>query len=147
MDANPVLTLVEYAALALAPLLMVISIRHLPGFLVRTRVVLVRLHLWGHPPARPAGPPLEQLAADLRRLYVRTHAPPPGARMPKQRGVQMAYDQRLVETARALDVSTSLDELPIEGFDRDAERLRLEHELVQAGMVWQAQQGWQDPAA
>ena len=147
MDANPVQTLVEYVALMAAPLLMVLAVRHLPGFLVRTRVVLIRLHLWRRPPVRPAGPPLEQLAADLRRLYVRTHAPTRGARMPKQRGVQMAYDQRLCETARALGVPTSMADLPAEGFDREAERLRLEHELVRAGVVWQAQQEWQDPAA
>lgn len=96
-----------------------------------------RLHLTPRPIAEPDGPPLEQLAADLRRLYPRVHHPAPGTRMPKQRGVVMAYDHRLLETARALGVATTLPDLPPEGFDREAERLRVEHALTEAGLVWQ----------
>ena len=61
--------------------------------------------------------------------------------MPKQRGVLMAYDEHLVETARALEVPTTLPDLPAEGFDREAERLRLEHALTEAGLVWQVRRG------
>lgn len=99
-----------------------------------------KLHLLRLPPAPPAGPPLEKLASDLRRLYPLAYFPQPGVRMPKQRGILMAYDERLVDTARALDVPTALLELPQDSFDRAAERLRLEHALTDAGLSWRAQQ-------
>ena len=59
--------------------------------------------------------------------------------MARQRGIAAAYDDALVNTARALDVATTLGELP-EGFDREAERLRLEHALARAGLCWQVQE-------
>ena len=112
------------------------------------RRVLVSLHLWRRPPEAPAGPPLEQLAADLRRLYPDAHFPQVGVQMAKQRGILLAYDERLVATAQALQVETTLTDLPVAGFDREAERLRLEHALSAAGIVWQLPQGWpDDPAA
>lgn len=92
--------------------------------------------------AEPTGRPIEELAADLRRLYPAAHFPRPGVRMPKQRGVLMAYDQRLVETAEALGVASHLTDCPLEGYDRSAERLRLELALAEAGLVWRV-----DPAA
>ena len=140
---------VAYAALAFAPVGILFAAWHLPRFLPRVRVALIRAHLWRRPPVQPAGPPLEQLAADLRRLYLGAHFPKKGVRMPKQRGVLMAYDHRLVETARALDVATTLPDLPAEGFDREAERLRVEHALTRAGLVWQVRLGGEgiDPAA
>ena len=144
METNPFPVIAAYVAMALTPVVMLVAARRLPGFLPRVRVVLIRLHLWRRPPVAPAGPPLEQLAADLRRLYPGAHFPTRGSRMPKQRGVLMAYDHRLVETARALDVPTTLDDLPAEGFDREAERLRVEHALTEAGLVWQVRQFGQD---
>jgi hypothetical protein len=88
------------------------------------------------------------VAADLRRLYPAAHFPQKGVRMPKQRGVLMAYDDRLVAAAHALEVPTTLPDLPAEGFDREAERLRLEYALTRAGLVWQVRNDWpQDPAA
>jgi hypothetical protein len=138
----------EYVAFALAPVMILLALRHLHRLLAGTRRLLIRLHLWRREPLVPAGPPLEQLAADLRRLYPGAHFPQKGVRMPKQRGVLMAYDDRLVETARALEVPTTLPDIPAEGFDRDAERLRLEHALTEAGLVWQVRAGWpHDPAA
>jgi hypothetical protein len=147
MEASPFPTMATYAALALAPVAMMFLARHLPRALPRLRRLLIRVHLWRRPPVALAGPPLEQLAADLRRLYPGAHFPQKGVRMPKQRGVMLAYEQRLVETARALDVPTSLDDLPAEGFDREAERLRLEHALTEAGLVWQVRYWGEDPAA
>jgi len=149
MDGNPFPVVLTFVALAVAPVLVLGGARGLPQFLPRVRLVMIRLHLWRRPPEKPAGPPLEQLAADLRRLYQGAHFPQKGVRMPKQRGVLMAYDQRLVETARALDVPTTLPDLPAEGFDREAERLRLEHALTRAGLVWQVrvEDPGVDPAA
>jgi hypothetical protein len=138
----------QYGFLALAPVLVLLVVRHLHRFLARVRVLMIRMHLWRREPIAPAGPPLEQLAADLRRLYPGAHFPQKGVRMPKQRGVLMAYDDRLVDTARALEVPTTLANLPAEGFDREAERLRVEHAITEAGLVWQVREDWpRDPAA
>jgi hypothetical protein len=147
METNPFPAVALYVALVFAPLALLVTARRLPGALPRVRRFLIRVHLWRRPPVAPDGPPLEQLAADLRRLYPGAHFPTRGSRMPKQRGVLMAYDQRLVETARALEVPTMLDDLPAEGFDREAERLRVEHALTEAGLVWQVRSWGQDPAA
>jgi hypothetical protein len=148
MHASLVRGFFQYSLLALAPVLLLLAIRHLHPLLARARVVLIRLHLWRREPLVPAGPPLEQLAADLRRLYPGAHFPQKGVRMPKQRGILMAYDHHLVETAQALEVPTTLSDLPAEGFDREAERLRLEHALTEAGLVWQVRADWpRDPAA
>jgi hypothetical protein len=137
-----------YTLLALTPVLMLLAISRLHPLPGRARVVLIRLHLWRREPLVPAGPPLEQLAADLRRLYAGAHFPQKGVRMPKQRGILMAYDHHLVETAQALEVPTTLPDLPAEGFDREVERLRLEHALTEAGLVWQLRADWpRDPAA
>jgi len=56
--------------------------------------------------------------------------------MAKQRGIVAAYDEVLVETARALGVPTTLAEVP-DGLDHEAERLRLEVALERAGLSWQ----------
>ncbi len=90
------------------------------------------------PPAvpPPPGPPLEKLAADLRRLRPEVRSHRPGIAMAKQRGVVAAYDGVLVATARTLGVPTTLGELP-DGIDHEAERLRLEVALERAGLRWQ----------
>jgi hypothetical protein len=82
------------------------------------------------------GPPLERLAADLRRLRPLVVHPPQGVPMARHRGTVAAYDEVLVRTARALSVPTTLAELPEQGLDREAERLRVEHALEAAGLRW-----------
>jgi hypothetical protein len=57
--------------------------------------------------------------------------------MARQRGIVAAYDGILAATPKALDVPTTLADLP-EGIDREAERLRLEEALSQAGISWEA---------
>lgn len=113
--------------------------------LVPVAICLVLLHLsdawdwvrehgpWATPPAAPRHP-LEGIAADLRRLYPGVHSPAPGTRMAKQRGVVLAYDDHLVEAAKALGVVTTLRDLDVNGFDREAERLRIEVTLLEAGL-------------
>ena len=59
--------------------------------------------------------------------------------MARQRGIVAAYDEVLVATALALDVPTTLCELP-HGLDREAERLRLEDALGTAGLSWHLHQ-------
>ncbi|WP_374454874.1 hypothetical protein [Nocardioides sp.] len=85
------------------------------------------------PPQPPAGPAIEDLARSLRRLRPQVLAPAPGATMARRRGTTMAYDDLLAEAARALGVPDELTGMR-EGTDRDAERLRLEHLLREAGL-------------
>jgi hypothetical protein len=130
--------ILRFAALMVAPVVVLLLVRHGDGALRRLRSALIRVHCWPREPVVPEGPPLEELAASLRRLYPCAHHPPAGMRMPKQRGVLMAYDARLVVAARALGVPTVLADLPLDTFEHECERLRLERALTAAGLVWQA---------
>lgn len=83
-------------------------------------------------PPRPAGPPIERLAADLRRLGrqrlgIATRSPVWFT------AVQRAYDDRLCQACRSLDIEQYLGEL--EGLDLEIERVRVEGELIAAGVV------------
>jgi hypothetical protein len=84
-------------------------------------------------PEPPAGPPIEDTARALRRLRGQVLAPAPGTPMARRRGTTAAYDDLLAHAARALGVPDNLTGLP-EGTDREAERLRVEHLLRQAGL-------------
>ena len=86
------------------------------------------------PPVAPDGPAIEELARSLRRLSGEVRAPRPGTTMARRRGAAAAYEDLLVQAAQALGVPDSLSDLP-EGTDREAERLRLEHVLREAGLV------------
>ena len=85
------------------------------------------------PPPAPEGPAIEDLAHALRRLRGQVLSPAPGTTMAKRRGATAAYEDLLVQAARALGVPDTLSELR-EGTDREAERLRLEHVLREAGL-------------
>ncbi|WP_239133998.1 hypothetical protein [Rugosimonospora africana] len=80
----------------------------------------------------PVGPPIEQIAADLRRLGqqrigVATRSTVWFA------AVQRAYDQRLGLACHELEIVEHLDELT--GIDLDIERVRIEGELQNAGLT------------
>jgi hypothetical protein len=92
-----------------------------------------RLHLLPAPAPNPQGLPVERIARDLRRLQPEARRPQSGTTNAKHRGVVAAYDDLLLEACRAVDVSTSLSELP-EGLERESERLRVEYELEKAGI-------------
>jgi hypothetical protein len=85
-------------------------------------------------PVAPAGRPIEQVAADLRRLGHQLARVPAGAPMARRRGLQAAYDDVLAEAARLLEVPHSLGEAP-PGRARDVERLRVQAALAHAGLV------------
>lgn len=137
MDGTVLVGLGKVVALSLVPVAVMAAGLH-AGELARVAGrVTRRLHLRRPAPPPPLGPPLEKLAADLRRLRPMARTPAPGVPMARQRGIVAAYDMVLVETARALEVPTSLAELPSFALDREAERLRLEHELTLAGMSWE----------
>jgi hypothetical protein len=77
--------------------------------------------------------PIESLAADVQRLRRSLIEAPPRAPLVRQRGLYLAYDQALVAVADTLEVSHTLEHLPL-GAQRDVERLELEAELEQAGL-------------
>lgn len=82
-------------------------------------------------PPQPVGPPIEQIAADLRRLS--------GQRLGIATrstvwfvAVQRAYDDRLRLACHALEIEQHLDDL--QGVDLEIERVRIEGELIAAGV-------------
>jgi hypothetical protein len=93
----------------------------------------VRARLCPPPPA-PSAPAIEDVAAAVRRVRRDVLATAPGTPMARRRGTLAAYDDLLAQAARALGVPDLLTDLR-EGTDREAERLRLEHLLRQAGLT------------
>ncbi|HEY3926267.1 MAG TPA: hypothetical protein VGL75_17025 [Acidothermaceae bacterium] len=88
-------------------------------------------------PMEPVGPPIEDIAKSLRRLqqWLDSYAdsrPIPG-KATKVMATTNAYDRVLVEACRALQVPEGLE--GTDGLDREAERLRMQSALVDAGLV------------
>jgi len=80
---------------------------------------------------KPAGPPFEELAADLRRLARQrvevAHRSPIWFN-----AVHRAYDDRLSMICRELEIPEQLHDL--DGLDLEIERLRVESRLEAAGL-------------
>lgn len=91
------------------------------------------LHLAEPATPHPAGPPIEQVAADLRRIQTQIREAPPGIPVARLRGWREAYDDLLATACHALDLEQRLGALPA-GAERDLERERVERMLVQAGL-------------
>jgi hypothetical protein len=110
-------------------------LRRLPGVLPRLPGAL-RHRSAGHRPdpeasETPAGPPFEQVAADLRRLARQRAEVAP--RSPVWfAAVHRAYDDRLRIACRELEIAEHLHDL--EGIDLEIERLRVEGLLEAAGL-------------
>ena len=81
----------------------------------------------------PVHRPVQQVAADLRRLARELALVPAGAPVARRRGLQSAYDDVLVEAAALLEVSHAMTLTPA-GARRDAERRRLQAALSDAGL-------------
>jgi len=81
----------------------------------------------------PTTPPIERLAADLRRVHTTIAECPPGTPAVRRRAARQAYDALLVQACAAVDVPHRLAALP-EGVDREVERLRVEEALRTAGL-------------
>jgi hypothetical protein len=79
------------------------------------------------------GIPIEQLAADLRRLraILGTDAHRSAAH---QMGNRLAYDKLLMQVCGMLEIEHDLEGESI-GFERDIERFRVEAELERAGLI------------
>jgi hypothetical protein len=84
--------------------------------------------------AQPTLTPIEQVAADVRRVRRSLMLVPPRAPAVRVRGLYLAYDDVLMEAADILDVPHQLEHLPL-GPDRDLERLQLEAGLEHAGLL------------
>ncbi len=84
-------------------------------------------------PVTPAGPPIEKLAADIRRVHRLLAELPSGASAVRRVGTRQAYDTLLSQACREVEVSHRLDTLP-EGFDREIERLRVAESLRERGL-------------
>jgi hypothetical protein len=82
---------------------------------------------------RQQGLPIEQLAADLRRLraVVGSDANRSAAH---QMGNRLAYDNLMIQACAMLDIEHELDGNSI-GMERDIERIRVEAELERAGVM------------
>lgn len=91
----------------------------------------VRSHVTPEP-AEPKGPPIEQIAADLRRLSRQRQGIATRSTV-WFAAVQRAYDERLQQACRSLGVVEHLTGL--DGLDRDIERLRLEALLEAEGLA------------
>jgi hypothetical protein len=128
-----VLGLVQIAAAAALPCLTFWLVLHFGELGERLASVGRRCGLLRPPPVRAANPPVERLAADLRRLAAAVQAEPRGMSHARRRGLLLAYDDTLITACRALEVPQSLGALP-PGMDRELERLRVEASLESAGL-------------
>ena len=101
----------------------------------RDRVLRVgrALHLAEPLPPHPAGPPIEQIAADIRRIRTQIRQAPPGMPVAKRRGWLEAYDDLLVTACHALGLEERIRAIP-EGAERNLERERVERLLTLAGL-------------
>ncbi|HEY3465640.1 MAG TPA: hypothetical protein VGL47_10945 [Amycolatopsis sp.] len=82
----------------------------------------------------PDGPPIERVAADLRRVHRLLADYPSGTPAARRFGTRQAYDELLTQACRQVGVPHRLAELP-EGMDREIERLRVEQSLRERGLA------------
>ena len=144
MDSVVLMGLAQIIGLALLPLALVSLFLHARGLLRRATSFGRRVGLVAPLAEQPTGPPLEDLAATLRRLHPAVRSPPAETTRVRQQGILAAYDGVLVAAAAALGVPTTLADLP-DGLDHEAERLRVEHELQRVGLSWQASRSERPP--
>ena len=83
--------------------------------------------------AEPDAPSIEQIAYDLRRLGHQRRSGPTRESDQWLAAVLRAYDQRLSLACHCLGLAEHLE--PLEGMDRDLERLRVESQLQAAGLA------------
>lgn len=122
-ETPPLGNLVLYLVVAVAPTAALWALLRLPRLVRRLR----------HPRVVAQGPPIEAIAADLRRVRRVLRCYQPGTPAGRRLGARQAYDQLLMQACRAVEVEHRLDTLP-EGVDRDIERLRVEESLRGAGL-------------
>lgn len=124
----------QLAAAALIPvavILLVVNGNRIGAAVVR---LLRRCRLLPTAPEPPPGPPVQRIAADLRRLSAALRELPRGVSRARQLGLLRAYDEVLIAGCGALEVPHALDTLP-PGLDRELERLRVQEALRRAGLA------------
>lgn len=119
-------SLVVFAVVCVAPSALFWCALHVPGLLRWVRDKRVK--------PQPAGPPIERVAADLRRVHRLLVEYEPGTPAARRIGTRQAYDELLQQACRQIEVPHQLQELP-EGIDRDIERLRIEQSLREHGLA------------
>jgi hypothetical protein len=129
MDSHVLGNVLIYAVLVVSPSAVVALLFALPKFFAGLRDLRDRRR-----PPSPTHPPIERLAADLRRVDKAIRELPDGVSIVRRRGTQQAYDALLRQACDALCVPAELDTMP-DGLDRDLERARVEVELQRAGLV------------
>lgn len=105
----------------------------------RDRVLRVgrALHVADPPPPQPSGPPIEQVAADLRRIRTQISQAPAEMPVARRRGWIEAYDDMLVTACHELGMEERLRAIP-DGPERNLERERVERMLTRAGLRLQS---------
>jgi len=118
---------------ALTPTAFAVAIRYTPAALRWLIGAYERFH---PPPPQPVGPPIQRIAADLRRIaghldQLVAAGPIPG-RILRVQATTAAYDDTLLRACRALDVDTDGLSSPMSS----TQRLQTEAALSGAGLVW-----------
>ncbi|MEP6853415.1 MAG: hypothetical protein ABJA87_12275 [bacterium] len=127
------MAVVLFLALMILPTAVVYALMHLSHVFDFAERVFERIH----PPApQPVGPPIERIAADLRRISAHLDAlvdagPVPG-RILRVRATTTAYDDVLLRACRALEVEPATTDTPMSSQDR----LQTEAALAAAGLSW-----------
>jgi hypothetical protein len=124
---------VQFAVAAALPVATIWLIVHVDEVGERAVAFGRRWGLLPPPRRRTWERPLEQLAADLRRLAAAVESIQPGTSAVRRKGLVLAYEDTLIAACRALDIPQSLREVP-PGVDRELERLRVESSLEAAGL-------------
>jgi hypothetical protein len=91
------------------------------------------LRLLPSPAPVPVEPPIEQVAASLRRIGRELASLPPGVTQVRRRALLLAYDDLLQTACRELAIRHDLGAV-LSGWDREVERLRVEVCLQEAGL-------------
>jgi hypothetical protein len=121
----PVTNMLLYLAIVISPTAVCWMVLRIPRLVRR---------LSGHGPQPADGPPIEQLAADLRRVHRLLVHYGPGTPYVRRAGTLQAYDELLKQACLAVDVQHRLDRLP-PGTELELERLRVEESLRCAGLA------------
>jgi hypothetical protein len=128
---------VEIVAAALLPVAVMWSLRHYERIGGWVLAALRFARLAPKPRVEVRQPPIERLAADLRRLAAACLDCPRGTSRARRLGLLTAYDEALAAACAALEVPQVLDTLPV-GVDRELERMRVEAALESAGLSFRA---------
>ncbi|MGI9093859.1 MAG: hypothetical protein ACR2FF_10605 [Mycobacteriales bacterium] len=97
----------------------------------------VRVRFGHRRPPEPTGRPLAAIARDLRRLADQAGSRSSDTTFARSRGLELAYDDVLVQACRALEITEAIRAVP-PGWQRDIERLRVEACLENAGLAVRA---------